>query len=53
MGPKKVVEIGLEVTDNQLKGIEVFLRSRKIPFYVEPPNRFNSLSDLECQCEGK
>ena len=48
-----IIEIGVEVTAAQLKGIETFLRLRKIPFYVEPPNRFISLEDLECDCEGK
>lgn len=50
---KKVIEIGMEVTPEQLMVVEDFLRTRYIAFYVEPPNRFVSLEGLECQCEGK
>jgi hypothetical protein len=50
---KSVVEIGVEVTAVELVVIECFLLARNIPYYVEPPNGFVSLEDLECACEGK
>ncbi len=55
MDTKTVIEIGVEVTPGQLKGIQGFLRMRKIPFYIEPEPKvpWASLEDLEAQCEGK
>jgi hypothetical protein len=49
-----ILEIGLDIDSiEQVEELENWLRKRGIPFYVEPANRFNSLEDLECQCEGK
>lgn len=49
----KIREIGIETKD--LQRVEWLLRSSAIPYYVEPPsdNNYESLEDLECQCEGK
>jgi len=50
-----VIEIGVDVSEGQLKGLQHFLRSRKIAFYIEPPRRtpYYSLEELEADCEGK
>lgn len=55
MGPKSVIEFGVEVTEAQLKAIINFLRMRRIPFYQEPPraNPYCSIEELEADCEGK
>jgi hypothetical protein len=55
MKATSIIEIGVEATSNQLKGIEAFLRTRKIPFYVEPPcdPPYRTLDELEANCEGK
>jgi len=55
MDQKMIVEFGVEVTPNQLKGIINFLRQRKIPFYEEPPRKdpYRTLDELEADCEGK
>jgi hypothetical protein len=55
MDAKSIIEIGVEVTPKQLKGIEGFLRIRRIPYYTEPQPKvpWASLEDLECRCEGK
>lgn len=52
---KSVVEIGVEVTEAQLKAIVGFCRLRKIPVYVEPPALipYKALEELEAACEGK
>ncbi len=48
-----IIEIGLDIDERQMQELEIFLRACGMPYYVEPGNRFNSLEDLECQCEGK
>jgi hypothetical protein len=50
----KIIEIGFEISsDKEEELLGETIARLNIPFYVEPPNRFNSLEDLECQCEGK
>ena len=53
-----VYEIGIDCAAGDLEIVECTMR-RMVDageisgYYVEPPNRFASLADLEAQCEGK
>ena len=50
----QIIEVGFEVrSQDEWDFLESFFSKIGIPFYVEPLNKFNSLEDLECQCEGK
>lgn len=55
MKPTSIVELAVEVTEGQWKGIIAFLRMRKIPFYAEPARQipFVTLDEVEAACEGK
>ncbi len=48
-----IIEIAFDLDHNSLYNLEMFLLNGKYKFYIEPPNRFVSLEDVECQCEGK
>lgn len=50
----QIIEIGFEIkSDEEYQFLEQLLTRIGIPYYVEPANKFVSLEDLECQCEGK
>ncbi len=50
----QIIEIGFEIKSAQeWEFLDYLLARINIPYYVEPTNKFNSLEDLECQCEGK
>jgi hypothetical protein len=50
----QIIEIGFDIkNEKEYKFLEELISRLNIPFYIEPPNKFNSLEDLECQCEGK
>lgn len=55
MGKTTIVEIGVQVTEAQLKGLRAFLGIRGIPFYVEPPcdPPYEDLDALTRRCEGE
>jgi len=49
-----IVEIAVEVPQEQLDTIKMFLEGERIPYYIEPENpKFTCLEDVECICEGK
>lgn len=50
----QIIEIGFEIeSSEEWKFLEKLLYRIGIPFYVQPKSKFNSLEDLECQCEGE
>ena len=53
--PKAIVEIGVEVTNDELLLLEKLLHANNIPFYIEPQTKvpFVSIEELEIACEGK
>ena len=49
-----IIEIGVDIqSEGQLHELEIAICKLGLPYYIEPNNNFNSLEDLECQCEGK
>lgn len=48
-----IVEIAFDITENQLKILEKFVRSMDIPFYIEPLSNYQTLEELEADCEKK
>lgn len=54
IGKTQIVEIGFEIkSQEEWDRLEGILDALGTPYYIEPPNKFASLEDLECQCEGK
>lgn len=50
-----MVEIGVEVTPQELERLESELLYLNIPYYIQPPRLkpYKSLDELEADCEGK
>ena len=47
-----IVEIGVEVSSDQLSKVLRYMRKKGIPYYVEPP-AYYTLEELEATCKGK
>lgn len=54
--PRVIVEIGMEITDQQLRRIKGYLeKALHVPYYIEPsPDPpYRTLEELEADCVGK
>lgn len=50
----QIVEIAFELKDDTERAVlKNLLNDYGFKYYIEPPNKFVSLEDVECQCEGK
>lgn len=48
--PRSVVEIALDITTEELRRVEYWLKSWGIAYYIEPP-KYKTLEEVKIDCE--